>query len=676
MTALIKTNCPRDCYDACGILVERRTSGKHRVLGDPDHPVSRGKLCTKCAIAYNGSWQDDEQRLLHPMKRIGPKGSGKFQRITWDEAFTTVGNKLETAINTNGPSSILHTHYSGTLSLTGYTFPSRFFNYLGASEVDPDTICNAAGHTAWTLLFGNSIHGFDPRTIKNANSVLVWGANPSHSAPHVHENWLGEFSGKTVVVDPIRTKTALSADLHLQPRPGCDAALAFSMLHCLQSNGDLDEDYIRSHTIGFEEITENIRHASPDWGEKHSGVPSEKIKLAAKIYGDGPSMLWCGQGLQRQATGGNIMRAVGLLPALTGNIGKPGTGYYYLNITPAIAGIDFDWLQGNNLGAEDKKLISHMELATELGKKEKFKVFFSWNTNPLASAPEQNKLRQNLKRDDLFVVVSDIFMTDTCQYADVILPAASFLEYDDLTFSYFNYYLGAQSKVTNPMGESLPNAEIFRRLAKKMELKEPSLFESDKSLIACMMKQAGMDFSFQDLQSKGYSYIDKNVLIPNSNNVFDTPSRKIEIASDQAESMGLPRTPQPWFEEPTKGEKLRLLSPASFWRMNDSYSNDANIHERSGEAKILVSPVDAVELNISDGATVEILNDTGTIQLTASIDDRVLPKTLVSYKGRWPSIESSGRNINFVHKANMSDMGNSSSVHSTEVILRMIPKHA
>ncbi len=216
--------------------------------------------------------------------------------------------------------------------------------------------------------------------------------------------------------------------------------------NCLESNGDFDETYIESYTLGFKEIIEHIRQADPVWGEKHTGVSSEKIKAAAKIYGEGPSMLWCGQGLQRQATGGNIMRSIGLLPALTGNIGKPGTGYYYLNITPAIAGIDFDWLQGNDLAPAEKQLISHMELAEELGEKDKFKVFFSWNTNPLASAPEQNKLRKNLKRDDLFVVASDIFMTDTCQYADIILPASSFLEYDDLTFSYFNYYLGAQIK--------------------------------------------------------------------------------------------------------------------------------------------------------------------------------------------------------------------------------------
>jgi anaerobic selenocysteine-containing dehydrogenase len=672
MSTLVKTNCPRDCYDACGILVEQRDSGKHRILGDPDHPISRGKLCSKCAIAYNDSWQSDQQRLLYPLKRIGPKGNQEFQRVTWDEALTIVCDQIKTAINTHGPSSLLHTHYSGTLSLTGYTFPSRFFNYLGATEVDPDTICNAAGHSAWSLLFGNSICGFDPRTIKSAHSILVWGANPSHSAPHVNQHWLGQFAGSTIVVDPIRTQTAIAADLHLQPRPGCDAALAFALLHCLQSNGDFDAKYIQSYTLGFEEITEHIRQADPVWGEKHTGVPSEKIKAAAKIYGEGPSMLWCGQGLQRQATGGNIMRSIGLLPALTGNIGKPGTGYYYLNITPAIAGIDFDWLQGNDLAPTEKQLISHMELAEELGDKDRFKVFFSWNTNPLASAPEQNKLRKNLKRDDLFVVASDIFMTDTCRYADIVLPASSFLEYDDLTFSYFNYYLGAQSKVSEPRGESLPNAEIFRRLAKKMNFDNASLFESDSSVIQCMMKQAGLNFSFRELQLRGYEYISNDVFIPNSDHTFDTPSQKIEIASEQAQAMGLPRVPQPWFEAPAGKGKFRLLSPASYWSMNDSYSNDKNIQKRSGEAKLIIHPDDAIKLDITDNTIVEISNATGAVRLTACIDDAVPLKTLVSYKGRWPSVEPSGGNVNFVHAANISDMGNSSSVHSTEVTLRVI----
>ena len=663
----IKTNCPRDCYDGCGIVVERRDDGRHRVLGDPDHPVSRGKLCSKCAVAYNGVWQDSKARLQTPLRRVGARGSNAFEPISWDEALAIVAEKMQGAIDHRGAASILHTHYSGTLSLIGYLFPNRLFAYLGASEVDPDSICNAAGHVAWHLQFGNSVMGFDPRTAKDANCILVWGANPSHSAPHAHEHWLPEAPGKLIVIDPIRTETAATADLHLQTRPGTDAALAFSLLHCLKRNGRFDEAYIAEHTVGIEEIHDDIERATPAWGAEKTGVAAADIERAAAIYGAGPSLLWCGQALQRQTTGGNVMRAAGLLPAVTGNVGKPGAGFCYLNITPIFAGIDLDWLGGASIAKDGGKTVSHMELASRLADPDEFSVFFSWNTNPLASAPEQTRLRTALERDDLFTVVCDIFMTDTATCADIVLPAASFLEYDDVTFSYFHLHMGAQAKISDPMGEALPNAEIFRRLARAMNLEEPALFESDEALIAAMMGQMAVGFDFEELKRRGYFALGDKPMPMFADQKFDTPSGKIEIASAQAEKMGLPRTPQPWADTPAGDGGMRLLTPASKWRMNDSYSNDPHIAEQAGPAALHLHPADAERLGIGEGAPVKVSNETGAIELTARIDDGILPGTVVSYKGRWPRLEGSRENVNFVHKARMADMGGSTSVHSTEV---------
>ena len=670
MTDRIKTNCPRDCYDGCGIIVERRASGKHRVLGDPDHPVSRGKLCSKCAVAYNGVWQDESARLLYPLRRTGPRGSNEFERISWDEALATVAEKTKNTIEAHGGASILHTHYSGTLSLIGYQFPNRLFNFLGASEVDPDSICNAAGHVAWHLQFGNSVMGFDPRTAKDAKCILVWGANPSHSAPHAHEHWLAEAPGQVIVIDPIRTESAAAADLHLQPRPGTDAVLAFSLLHCLQRAGQFDDDYIAAHTVGFDEVIDDIQLATPAWGETQTGVPATEIERAATIYGEGPSLLWCGQALQRQTTGGNVMRAAGLLPALTGNVGKPGAGFSYLNVAPIVAGVDLDWLGGGPIARDGGKTVSHMALASRLEDPDEFRMFFSWNTNPLASAPEQTRLRKAFEREDLFTVVCDVFMTDTATYADIVLPAASFLEYDDLTFSYFHYHMGAQAKISDPLGESLPNAEIFRRLARAMGLEEPALFESDAMLIETMMQQMDPGFDFAELKRRGYFALSEEPLPIFADQKFDTPSGKIEIASAQAEEMGLPRAPQPWADEPPGNGQLRLLTPASKWRMNDSYSNDAHIDEQAGPAALHLNPSDAQRLGIEDGGAVEISNDCGSIELNAHLDDGILPGTVVAYKGRWPRLEDSQKNINFVHSAHMADMGESTSVHSTQVAVR------
>src|SRR5690242_2404810 len=226
--ATIRTTCPRDCYDACGVLVKTSTDGTINVVGDPDHDVSRGALCGKCSIAYNGIWRDPSVRLTRPLQRVGPKGSGHFQPVSWDQALADIGHRLNTIRNRDGGSAILQTHYTGTCSLIAGSFPLRFFNRIGATEVDPDTVCNKAGHAALQLMYGESTRGFDPRTINGAQCVMIWGANPSASAPHVHQYWLGEARAPKIVVDPIRHETAAAADIHLQPYPGTDGALAFA----------------------------------------------------------------------------------------------------------------------------------------------------------------------------------------------------------------------------------------------------------------------------------------------------------------------------------------------------------------------------------------------------------------------------------------------------------------
>ena len=666
----IRTNCPRDCYDGCGIVVERRDGAITRVLGDPDHPVARGALCGKCATAYNGVWQDEQARLLYPLKRTGPKGYGQFERISWGEALETIAAKLQDIVDTRGPAAIIHTHYTGTLSLLAYMFPLRFFHRLGATEVEPDTICNMAGHIAWGLLFGNSAVGFDPRTAADARCILVWGANPSHSAPHAHKHWLPESPAATIVVDPIRTQTAAQADLHLQPFPGSDAALAFSLLHVLQRDGFFQTDFIAKHTVGCDELLPLLAPCTPAWGEQKTGVPADLIEQAAHMYGPGPSLLWAGQGLQRQTTGGNIMRACGLLPALTGNIGKSGAGFYYLNITPGIAGMDFDALAGASLAQGRPPRISHMDFAERLEDASVSQALMCWNTNPAASAPQQQRLRTALQREDLFTVATDCFPTDTTDFADIVLPAASFLEFDDLTFSYFHLNIGAQSKAREPLGESLPNQEIFRRLAALMGFTEPELFESDATLLARLLDEMQAGFDFAELQRRGWHPISEQPLILYQDLAFDTPSGKIEIASDRAEQKGLPRVPQPWADTQPTNNRFRLLSPASRWRLNDSYANDANIQQRAGQAGVSLHPDDAAQLGVTDGTRVRLENETGQLELTATIDAIVPRGVALTHKGRWPKLEAGRHNVNTLNPGIRSDMGESSSVHSTEVTIR------
>jgi anaerobic selenocysteine-containing dehydrogenase len=665
MPEIIKSNCPRDCYDGCGILVHLEDGKQPRVTGDPDHPVSRGKLCDKCGISYNGVWQDENARLLTPLRRTGPKGSGQFEPISWDNALSTIAQKFNGIINEKGAEAILGMQYSGTLSMLAYMFPNRLMHKLGAARVDYSTICNAAGSVAWHLLYGDgAAMGFDPRTARDASCILVWGANPSHSAPHMHKHWLKDSPARVVVIDPVRTATAAEADLHLQPRPGTDAALAFALLHALRENGSFDDSFIAEHCVGAPELETEIERCTPQWGEQQTGVPAADILRAAEIYGAGPSLLWVGQSLQRQPMGGNVMRSAGLLPALTGNIGKPGAGFYYLNYTPFLIGGDPDYLEGAQLAAGETKIVTAMDLADRLLDPEEFKAFLVWNTNPLASCSNQQKLRQACAREDLFTVAIDCFSTDTTGYADIILPAASFLEFDDLTFSYFNLCVGAQSKVREPMGEALPNQEIFRKIARAMKIDEPALYEEDMEVIGTLLQQMGRDHDFAELQRMGHFFVnDDEPVIFYEDLQFSTPSGRIEIASEQAEAMGLPRVPHAQVDPAPAQGQFRLISPASNWRLNDSYANEPKAAKRAGPAQLILCAQDAALIGVADGAPVSVSTDIGSIQLLARIDEMVLPGTVLSYKGRWPSLEPGGQNLNFIHVGRKCDMAESTSVH-------------
>lgn len=664
-----RTNCPRDCYDGCGMLVQAGRGDRVRVLGDPQHPVSRGSICGKCAVAYNGVFQDPDARLTSPLRRAGPKGSGVFEPISWEDALNVIADRFRQIINDHGPSSIVTLNYSGTLSLIAQFFPARWANVVGTTEVDYGTICNAAGATAWDLLFGTAYQGFDPRTARDSNCILVWGANPAHSAPHMFKHWFSEAQAKTVVIDPVRTETSRAADLHLQPRPGTDAALAFSLLHALQKLDAFDQAFIEDHTIGYPDIATIIDNCTPEWGERQTGVPVADIVRAAQLYANGPALLWCGQGLQRQPTGGNVMRAAGLLPALTGNVGRPGAGFYYLNYTPLFAGINLDYLTGSS--HEPRPGIGALDLADHLLDGDAAKAFMVWNANPLASCADPQKLRTACSREDLLTVVIDLFETDTVRYADIVLPAASFLEFDDLTFSYFNLVMGAQSRVREPMGSSLPNQEIFRRLSRAMGLENPELYEADADMLEQLLAQCGLGYDFAELQRRGHFTLNgQEPLTFFSDRKFDTPSGRVEIASARAASRGLPNTPLPEVDPAPDGDQLRLLSPASKWRLNDSYANDRKLRVSTGAADIIINPEDARARNIESGDAVEVSNANGRLMLVATVCNSVLPGTVLSYKGRWPSLEPDGNNLNVLYAGGKSDMGSSTTVHGVHVSVK------
>lgn len=664
---IVRTACPRDCYDTCGVAVHKRNGAIESVRGDPAHFVSQGQLCVKCSIGYNNEWLDPHARLTRPLRRVGRKGEGRFEPVSWDAAIAAIADRLKKISASAGPQAILNTHYSGTISLIGYLFPTRFFNRLGATEVSPDTICNMAGHVALHYVYGTSVSGFDPRTGDAAACILVWGANPSASGPHVQEHWLEKLPGKVVVIDPVRTPTAAAADVHLQPFPGSDAALAFAMLHVIARERLVDRDFVARYTVGWDELEPMLAPCTPAWGEAQTGVPARLIEEVARLYGRGPSLLWMGQALQRQPHGGNVMRTCSILPAVTGNLGKPGAGFVYLNFDMAQRGIDGDYLTAPHLAKSAVPPISQMDLAERLEDPARAQALICWNINIAASNPQQERLRMALAREDLMTVVLDLFPTDTTDFADFVLPAASFLEFDDLVASYFHLTLSAQVKAAQPMGEALPNSEIFRRLARAMDFTEPELDESDAEIIATLLKRANIEGDFRSFAARAPMHLPAEPVIQFRDLKFPTPSGKIEIVSESAAADGHPRLPQPLVDPRPAAGRLRLLSPSSQWALNDSFSNVAKIAAHTGLATIAIHPADAAGRGLKEGDQALVANEAGRLVMRVTLTETVPRGVALSHKGRWPKREAGHRNVNVLNPGRKTDMGESTSVHGVEV---------
>ena len=497
---------------------------------------------------------------------------------------------------------------------------------------------------------------------------MIWGANPSTSAPHVHQYWLSASPVPKIVIDPIRHETAAAADMHLQLYPGTDGALAFAMLHAIWEAGRIDRAFLAARSKGWEEIEGQLAACTPAWGEAITGVPAQLIEDAALLYAAGPSPLWMGQGFQRQTFGGNAMRAVGLLPAATGNLGRYGAGFLYLNGWDT-RGVDAGYLTAAHLKPKSAQTIIHMDLASRLEAPET-EAIVTWNNNIAASSPEQRRLRRALERDDLLQVTLDLFQTDTANYADYVLPAASFLEFDDVVMSYFNASISAQVKAVPPLGEALPNQEIFRRLAAAMGLTDPELFETDAEMIATLLDQAKPGLTFQALAETSTIEYPPEPVVQFAHHDYRTPSGKIELTGSAFIDAGLPRAPFASAEaRPADGE-LRLLSPASKWLMNSSFGNDPKILKQLGEDQAFVHPDEARARGIANGARVRIGNPTGALTLRLCVSAEVPRGVVLAYKSRWTANDAAD-NVNTLNPGNKADLAESCAVHSINV--SMVP---
>ena len=653
-----------------------------RMAGDPEHPVTRGFLCTKVAKYVERTYH--EGRLLYPQIRTGAKGEGTFRRATWDEALGLIAEKLQHVIDTDGPQAILPYSYAGTMGLIhGEGMDRRFFHRIGASLLDR-TICASAGTEALNVTYGTRMAP-DPQDIVHARLIVLWGTNTLTSNPHL---WPFVREAKangatTICIDPLRTRTAAACDEHVPIRPGTDAALALSMMHVLFRDELADLGYLAEMTVGWEALRDRaLAEYAPERVARICRIPAETIEDLARRYGTTrPTFIRLNYGLQRHAGGGSAVRAISLLPAVTGAWDDAGGGAM-LSTSGTFSQLDTATLQRKDLIPPGTRTINMSRLGEALTKiaDPPVKAMIVYNSNPAAVAPDRENVLAGLRREDLFTVVLEHFQTDTADFADVLLPATTQLEHEDLHKAYGHTFVMFNARAIDPLGEALPNSEIFRRLAARMRLDHPELRDSDEEMMRQMLRR--MPFTFEELRERAYIRLDIDTphrpFVRGSH--VPTPSGKIEIDSALAAEHGLDRLPEyvpPYESEERDPELVRryplaLISPPARSFLNSTFVNVASLRRAAGKPTLEIHADDAAARGIAHGARVSIYNDRGAFTAEAVITDRVRPGVVSAPSVWWPKLTDDLTNANHTTSQALTDIGGGATFYDNQVDVRAV----
>lgn len=669
----IRAVCPHDCPDTCSMLVEVDDSGRAtRVKGDPSNTYTHGGLCVKVAHYEKRTYHQD--RLLYPMKRSGKKGEGKFVRISWDEAIDTIAGRLK-AIADENPESILPYSYAGTMGLLqGSSMDRRFFHRIGASLLDR-TICSSAGMYGMRYTVGASV-GTNPETVDQAKYVLIWGSNIITSNIHLWRYILKARSrgAKIVTIDPLRTKTGEQSDEHIAIMPGTDGALALAIIHVIVRDGLEDRDYIEKYTIGFEQLKTRLEEYPPSKVSEITGISEETIERIAHEYAtNSPAFIRVNYGLQRHGGGGMAVRNIFCLPALVGAWRHPGggavlstSGFYKYN-TAALERPDL--IQGRPRTINMSQLGEALTLA-----KPAVRAIIVYNSNPGAVAPNQRRVLEGLRREDLFTVVLEHFQTDTADYADILLPATTQLEHLDLHRSYGHTYAMLNSPAISPLGESKPNTEIFRLLAARMGLNDDCFRDSDEDMTRQALTGLNGAVSLEELQEKGWKSLNVGDA-PFARGGFPTPSGKCEFYSDRMKELDPLPTYIPPREDrlsnPTLAKEfpLALISPPAHHFLNSTFVNQ--FHQKEVGPTLEIHPADAASRQISDGVPVEIYNARGSFLAKAVVTDRTRQGVLSAPSIWWNKLAPGGRNANSTTSEELTDIGGGATFYDNLVNVRL-----
>ena len=637
------------------------------IHGDPTMPFTDGTLCTKVAHYLERTYSPD--RLTHPLRRVGPKGKGEFKRISWDEALDEIAARLKAAAADN-PETILPCSYAGTMGLAQYmSMDRRFFYKLGATQLDR-TLCSSAGKFGLKATLGGSV-GMDPERFDEARLIILWGANPVVSNLHLWSRVQAakRRGAKVVAIDPYRSLSAEKCTQHIALLPGTDGALALGMMHVLIGEELIDRAYIEKYTLGFEKLSERVKQYTPEWAARTCGITVGEVVQLAREYGSvKPAAIRLNYGMQRHAGGGIAARTIACLPALTG-AWRDAAGGLVLT-TADFYKFDHAALERPDLLAGRRpRVINHSALGDALtSANPPVKVTIVYNNNPVAVCPDSEKVIAGFSREDLFTVVMDHFQTDTADYADIVLPATTQLEHYDVHKSYGHLYMLASNPAIAPVGESLPNTEVFRRLAARLGFEDACFRDSDEDL--CRTALNGV--SWDSLKQTGWRKLDvPERFAPFAQGGFPTPSGKCEFYSALLEKQGI--DPLPFYNPPAeinKGESeypLAFISPPARHFLNSTFANVARFREFEAEPHLDLHPSDAAARGIADGDLVRVFNDRGSYRLRARVNGKPRQGVVVAPSVWWKKYAPDGRNANNLTSQRTADLGGGATFYDCRV---------
>ncbi|WP_228850847.1 molybdopterin-containing oxidoreductase family protein [Aegicerativicinus sediminis] len=670
--------CYHDCPDTCSWKVTAKDNVATSVKASNDNPYTNGKLCSKMDYFLEDVTYHPD-RILTPLKRIGNKGEGKFEPISWDKALAEISTKLKTIIDEDGGEAILPFSYGGNEGLVQrHAISDPFFALLGASQLEK-TICGDAGIAGLMAVNGQTT-GVLPEDIVHSKYIILWGTNPIISNQHL---WpliqkAKKDGAKIVVIDPFKSLTAKEADWHIQPIPGTDTALALGMLNVIFSEQLEDQEYIENYTSGIEELREHVSYYTPDNVAKISGLDTNTIVTLGKEYATNPpSLIRVLVGLEHQSNGSSAYRAIAMLPAVTGAWRKLGGGL--MHMTYELFGESLNWEKGiiaeELLKKKPTRSINMIQFGKALNNMDlnpPIKALFVFNANPVVTIPNQNLVIKGMERPDLLTIVLEHFITDTARYADYVFPATSVIENWDLYISWAQTYVNINEPAITPVGEAKPNSEFFRLLSKAMGLNEPYLYEPDIDFVKSLLN-SNHEFlkgiTFNSLRKTGWAKLRlPENWVPHEKGNFNTLSGKCMLYNPEI------NPPLPEYNQFVYSEKemrdypfqlLTIKSTKNF--LNSSHANINHLRKKEGIPFLDINIEDAELQNFQNGDKVKVYNNRGEVIIAVKVTDKVKKGVVCMPQGYWPSLMENGSSANALTNDLLTDMGRGGAIQEARV---------